>query len=834
MTDKPDHTMSSEEIELSLLRKELEYRDKQLNLIKEIAQEIITDLDFNTLINSVAKKAQLLIEAESLVVPIINKQQTHYTYRAACGKNAELIINQTFPINVGMCGWVLSNEKPLFFSKENEWLMDKKTSWEDGMESALLVPLKSRGIIVGGLSGIGKAGCGSFTHQDYELLSLFASHISIAIDNAQIFEELNEEKEYVETTLNAIGDAMITTDDKGRINRMNHVAEKMTGWYEEDAQNQPISEVFKIINSQNRQPVMNPVNKVIETGKIVGLNKHTALISKSGQEYQIADSAAPIRNSMGFILGVILVFHDVTEEYRLEEELRQSELKHRRMIENLGDEYFFYSHNTDGVFDYVSPSITNILGYSQEEFYVNFDQYLTDNPINEKVVAHTRDSIRGLQQPAYDIEIFHKDGSIHHLQVIESPVFDDDINVIAIEGLAHDITKYKQQEIILRRTQKMDALGQLSSGIAHDFNNQLGVIIGYLDMLGKAHEADDKSHRWVETASRATLRCTELTRQLLAFSRNQAIEKTQVNINNNITEMKDIIARSVTPEVEIHYQLDDELWPSLLNEGELQDAILNIIINSRDAMPEGGELKIKTRNIKHSEEKTPSITDIASEEYIEITISDTGIGMDRRTQEQLFEPFYSTKSKGSGTGLGMSMVYGFVQRYGGQIKVTSESGVGTCICIYLPRLKNIPEDNNLHFETDNKLNELPGGTETILIVDDEIDLLELAQQYLEDLGYQTLITESPAEALDVLKQGISVDLIFSDVVMPGGMNGYELINKALEIRPTLKYLLTSGFTSTNGDKEISSRYTKHFLSKPYRHESLAKRIRHVLNIKDET
>ncbi len=522
------------------------------------------------------------------------------------------------------------------------------------------------------------------------------SGMSLTFNN--MIHAIRERERNLSLTLDSIGDAVIATDTAGDITRINPVAEALTGWSASEVVGRPLQEVFKIISAQTRKPVTNPVEKVLHTGKIVGLANHTLLIGKDGSEYQIADSGAPIRDDNGKILGVILVFRDVTQAYQTEE--------------------------------------------------------------------------------------------------------------------------------ALRRSQKMEAIGRLSGGIAHDFNNQLGVIIGYLDFLKIYTTDNEEPAKWVGTATRATLRCMDLTRQLLTFSRNQTQGKTVVDPNATLKELETMIARSITPEVEVQYFLADDLWLTEINPGEFQDAILNLVINARDAMPDGGKLVIETTN-KHLNE---DFTDLNPEgevgDYVQLMLSDTGTGMDKETLEHVFEPFFTTKPEGKGTGLGMAMVYGFMKRYGGYIRVYSELGMGTTMCLYLPR--STASESAATISNREEV-ELPAGSETILIVDDEVDLLQLTDQYLSDLGYRTRTAENAAQALAILAGDEKFDLLFSDVVMPGGMNGYELAQQATQQWPNLKVLLTSGFTSKTMARNGLARFSAHLIGKPYRKDDLAQRIRRMLD-----
>jgi len=388
-----------------------------------------------------------------------------------------------------------------------------------------------------------------------------------------------------------------------------------------------------------------------------------------------------------------------------------------------------------------------------------------------------------------------------------------------------DITERKQSEAVLRRSHKMEALGQLTGGIAHDFNNILGIILGNVELLERHIVGDEKALNRLEAINKSALRAADLTKQLLGFSRSQAAQTRATDINKILAEMGNLIRRSITPEVEVNQQLAHDLWLTEIDPGDFQDALLNLILNARDAMPGGGQLTFETSNCTLNAAYCTQNPGAIPGEYVQLTVSDTGEGISPEVRERIFEPFFTTKVQGKGTGLGLAMVFGFINRSGGHINVYSELGIGTSFRFYLPRLSQQEQVIEL---VDERTDVLPQGHETILAVDDEKGLLELTQASLESLGYCVITASDGQEALVRLANDSSIGLLFSDVVMPGGMNGYELAERATTIFPNLKVLLTSGYTKKTVVHNGLARFTGNLLSKPYSQAELAQRVRAVL------
>jgi PAS domain S-box-containing protein len=419
-----------------------------------------------------------------------------------------------------------------------------------------------------------------------------------------------------------------------------------------------------------------------------------------------------------------------------------------------------------------------------------------------------------------------KDGRYFWVDATIMPLMGKDNKPRSYIAIRTDITKRIQAEDALRRAQKMEAIGQLTGGIAHDFNNILGIILGNLELLSMQIPNEEKIQKRIQNIQKSTKRGADLTRQLLSFSRHQAENVTIININQLIEEMENLITHSITPQVEIECRLTEDLWPTEVSPGDFEDAFLNLILNARDAMAGSGLLKIETFNTSLDADYCEKNLDVKPGDYVQLSISDSGEGIAAEQLEHIFEPFYTTKEQGKGTGLGLSMVFGFIQRSKGHIKVDSVHGSGTTFRLYLPRAdESLPS-----LETPRKLSAetMPAGNEIILLVDDEAALLELAEEKLLKLGYRVLTAANGQQALDILSQEPHIDLLVSDVIMPGGLNGYVLAERATTDFPGLKVLLTSGYIEKTTISEKHKKFSASLLPKPYSQAELAQKVREAL------
>jgi len=416
-----------------------------------------------------------------------------------------------------------------------------------------------------------------------------------------------------------------------------------------------------------------------------------------------------------------------------------------------------------------------------------------------------------------------KDGSSFPIEISVGELETDDGKILL--NAVRDTTERRALESQLRQAVKMEAVGQLTGGVAHDFNNLLGVVIGNLDIAMEQAGNNQPLRDTIQDALSGALRGAELTRRLLAFSRNQPLQPAAVDLNKGLPQIASMLRRTLGEQISVELHPAADLWNAQVDPAQLDEAILNLAINARDAMPKGGTLTIETSNTYLDADYASHHAEVAPGDYVLVSVSDTGSGMTAEVIEHCFEPFFTTKGVEKGTGLGLSMVYGFVKQSGGHIKIYSEVGHGTTVKIYLPRAGRGAAQTEPAFAGEVAL---PSGSEVILMVEDNKDLRTVTAKQLADLGYRTLEADNSKSALQMLASCPEIDLLFTDIIMPGGMTGTELAREARRLYPKLKILLTSGYTAramANGFHDIEG---VELLNKPFRKRDLGLKLRDLL------
>jgi PAS domain S-box-containing protein len=471
-----------------------------------------------------------------------------------------------------------------------------------------------------------------------------------------------------------------------------------------------------------------------------------------------------------------------------------------------------------------SDETYRIFGVNRETFDATYENvFALIHPDDRDLVlaARARTAASVCPDPL-EYRIIRPDGSIRHVYREWELIRDDAGKPLQLLGTIHDITERRRTEEQLRQAQKMEAIGNLTGGMAHDFNNLLGIIIGNLDLLRDRQHGDPDADELSREALDAALRGADLTQRLLAFARRQPLKPARTDVNELIVRIVKLLERTLGEEVQITLDLNPQTWPVVVDPAQLESSLTNLATNARDAMLGGGRLKIGTRNRSLDADYAAQHAEVQPGDYAMIEVSDSGTGMPREVATHVFEPFYTTKEQGKGTGLGLSMVFGFIKQSGGHISVYSEVGIGTTFRLYLPRVAAgaattaaAPSEPFVR-----------GRGETVLAVEDNAALRRVVVRQLSELGYRVLEADNVQTALDVMERE-RVDLLFTDIVMPGGTSGYELACATQSRWTNVKVVLTSGFPESRftDDERL---HNMRLLSKPYRRDDLGRTIREVL------
>ncbi len=530
-----------------------------------------------------------------------------------------------------------------------------------------------------------------------------------------------------------------------------------------------------------------------------------------------------IDESTGELKGVIEYVRDISDRKAAEEALRESEKKYRTILETIADGY----HEVDmaGNLTLVNDSMCEIFGYPREELLgVNYRSLMDEH--NAKIIFEAYNSVHktGKPNPGFNYQNVRKDGSRRDVSVSISPIKDADGQPVGFRGIIRDITERKRLQEQLYQASKMEALGTLAGGIAHDFNNLLQIVQGYTDLLLLRKVREDPDYDKLRTMRGAAQRGRDLVQQILTFSRKVETKTRPVDLNHELRQTELLLRRTIEKTISIEMDLADNLWPISADPIHIEQILLNLAVNAKHAMPQGGRLMIETKNIKLDEEYGRTHLKTKPGSYVLLMVSDSGHGMDKAVVERIFEPFFTTKETGEGTGLGLAMVFGLVKSHDGHISCYSEPGVGTTFKIYFPAIE---KELECSAETTQ---EMPAfGTETVLVVDDEESIRELTRELLASAGYEVLTASTGSEAIHLYSQKKDdVSLVILDLIMPE-MDGTKCLQELLRINPLAKVLVASGYSANGPTRETTAIGAKGFVNKPYDMRQFLLMVRGILD-----
>jgi PAS domain S-box-containing protein len=620
-------------------------------------------------------------------------------------------------------------------------------------------------------------------------------------------------------------DGVILIDAMGNILMFNPSCEKLFKYGADEVIGRNVK---MLMPGHYRQEHDRYLDNFARTGerKIIGIGREVLGQRKDGSTFPMDLSVGEAKEKDGSIfVGII---HDLTERERTERALRESAARLRAVVDTAVDgvilidargRILMFNPACERLFKYRADEVIheNVKLLMPEPYRVEHDGYLRNfQKTGERKIIGIGREVMGRR----------KDGSTFPMDLSVGEAKQDGEAIFV--GIIHDLTERKRTEEQLVQAQKMEMVGQLSGGIAHDFNNLLTVIVGNAEFLSEQLKPRQDLRQLADDIGKAGDRGAELTQRLLAFSRRQILRPVEVDCNKLLDAMHKMLRRTLREDIDINTSFDSDLALAYADSAQLESAVLNLAVNAQDAMPAGGRLTITTANASLDAHYQSLHPEVMPGEYVLIAVTDDGEGMSTEVIERVFEPFFTTKEVGKGSGLGLSMVYGFVKQSSGHVSIYSEPGLGTTVRIYLPqavaKVPQSPEQVRIDDEA------LPNGTESVLVVEDDPFVRSYAVMRLQSLGYSVVAAVNGKDALEKLRSDVHIDVLFTDIVMPGGINGWELADLAQQVRPGLPVLLTSGYALETLGKHGRLRAGAVVLTKPYRKADLALRLREVLRI----
>jgi len=607
-------------------------------------------------------------------------------------------------------------------------------------------------------------------------------------------------------------------DPSGNVFSWNPGAEKSNGYKSKEIVGKHFSCLYTAEDVAAGKP-QHGLKIALEEGRF---EEEGLRLRKGGESFWAIVTITNIHDSKGRNIGFANITRDISEQKRAEETFRLLD----RAIQAVTQGILITNPNLpDNPIVYASPSFHHRTGYSAEEAIGKNCRFLQGRETDSATVTRIREAIRDGRPCREEVLNYRKDGTSFWNELSLAPVVDSTGVTTHFVGVQTDVTQRRQLEDQFRQAQKMEAIGQLAGGVAHDFNNLLTVISGYSELVLEMLSPNDPKRDAIKAISEAGQRAAGLTRQLLSFSRQAVLETKILDLNDVVKETEKLLRRMIGEDIVLTAVLDPNISRIKVDPGQIGQVLMNLAVNARDAMPQGGKLTIETADVQLDETYAARHAEVRPGRYVRLAVSDNGPGMTQEVKAHIFEPFFTTKGIGKGTGLGLATVYGIVKQSGGSIDIYSELGQGTTFKIYLPAIEEHPNPST-HAQRGAKVT---GGSETVLLVEDEDAVRAIALLALHTYGYTVLQAENGKKALALIeKHRGRVDLLVTDVVMPG-LSGRELAENLSDRFPGLKVLYVSGYTDDAVIRHGILQVEVAFLQKPYTPRALARKVREVLD-----
>jgi PAS domain S-box-containing protein len=636
------------------------------------------------------------------------------------------------------------------------------------------------------------------------------------------YEDESRLRAVIETAV----DGVILIDAQGQIQVFNPACEKLFGYRADEVIGQNVRMLMPPPYRDEHDRYLANFRRTGEK-KIIGIGRTVTGQRKDGTTFPMDLSVGEAKHDgESIFVGTI---HDLSEREHAARVIIDALASIKALVDTVVDGVIMI--DAQGIVQTFNPACEKLFGYRANEVIGRNVKMLMPVPYRNEHDRYLENFHRTGEKKIIGIgrEVTgqRKDGTTFPMDLSVGEAKQEGESIFV--GIIHDLTERKHTEAQLVQAQKMETVGQLSGGIAHDFNNLLTVVVGNAETLSDMLKARPDMKTLADAIVQAGERGAELTQRLLAFGRRQTLRPEEIDCNALVTGMEKLLRRMLSEAIEIRSSLEGNLWTAYADAGQLENAILNLAINARDAMRDGGSLTITTANVPLDARYRELHPEVNPGDYVMVSVTDDGHGMPKDVLDHVFEPFFTTKEVGKGSGLGLSMVYGFVKQSNGHVAIYSEPGLGTTVRIYLPAMTNTGEHAPSLVPTETTS---ATGRESVLVAEDDPFVRSFAVTCLSNLGYRVIEAVDGREALQRLNDGAQADILFTDVVMPGGMNGWELAERARQIRPGLKVLLTSGYALETLAERGRLPPGAIIINKPYRKAELAKRLREALSVRE--
>jgi PAS domain S-box-containing protein len=802
--------------------------------IYELSQTIAFTLNPQTVLSKLADAALQQTQADEVSILLPSRNANEFHVAVARGKNRQRLLGERVPLEHSISSWVARERTPVILNGE---VHDDRfaTLWpRPDIRSSMSVPMQVANNLIGVVNVNLVSRPRPFTLGQMKALTILAGTAAAALESASLYTQVQKAEADYRSIFENAGEGIFRTTTDGKFITANPAMAEIMGY-------QSPSELMGAVSEVTRQLYVDP-NKQIEWERRLQKGERVTGFEAQyrrmdGSLVWLSESAHAVRDQGGAVLYYEGIAEDITqrrlaeaEQARLTAEIREQRERLNTIVATVPGVVFEAWGRPDAAdhrVDFVSDYIEVMLGYSVAEWLSTprFWLSIVHPEDRERVERESALQFADRRDGEFEFRWVAKDKRIVWVGARTIIICAEDGTPVGVRGVVTDITERKQLEDQLRQSQKMEAIGQLAGGVAHDFNNLLTVINGYSSLALQRIDDNHPLRSYLEEIRKSGDRAANLTRQLLAFGRKQILQPLPINLNDIVTDMNKMLRRLIGEDVELTAKLDPALKKIRADPGQIESVLVNLVVNARDAMPQGGDLTIETAGVELDQEYASRHVSVLPGNYVMLAVSDTGTGMDEATRARIFDPFFTTKEKGKGTGLGLSTVYGIVKQSGGNIWVYSEEGHGTTFKVYLPRVDE-PNDRS---GDENGAKPMPRGTETVLLVEDDEQVRQIAQMMLETQGYDLLVAVNGEQALALAQQQEkNIDLMITDVVMPQ-MGGRELGELLSSSRPDMKVLYMSGYTDDAIVRHGLMDERLQFIEKPFTTDALARKVRQVLD-----